>query len=102
MLNENLEFRAFEIFKSHNFTQDEAEALIVYIREAKSEGLATDKRLSEVELKLTKEIREVELKIKDLEIKMEANSNNIIKWMVGLILGQTGLIFAILKLVDKI
>lgn len=105
----NLEFKALEIFKSHQFTADDAEALIEYIREAKSDTLATKKDLYDLEFSMRKDsdsikahMVNVELKIKDLEPKIEQTSNNNTKWFVGIILGQTGLIFSLLKLFDKI
>ena len=98
----NLEFRALEIFKSHQFTADDAEALIEYIREAKSDTLATKKDIENVRL----EIRDTELslikEIKSLEVKIEQSSSNNIKWFVGVILAQTGLIFTLLKIFEKI
>ena len=97
-----MEFRALEIFKSHQFTADDAEALIEYIREAKSDTLATKKDIENVRL----EIRDTELslikEIKSLEVKIEQSSNNNIKWFVGVILAQTGLIFTLLKIFEKI
>ena len=98
----NLEFRALEIFKSQQFTTDDAEALIGYSREAKSDTLATKKDLTDVQILLTKEIRDVELKIKDMEVKILQSSNNTTRWVVGLILGQTGLISGLLKIFEKI
>lgn len=105
----NLEFRALEIFKSHHFTVEDAEALIEYIREAKSDVLSTKKDLADSNLNIIKEVRlldkeikQIELKIKDLEVKIESTSNTNIKWFVATILAQTGLIFTLLKLFDKI
>lgn len=98
----NLKIRALEIFKSHQFTTEDAEALIEYIREAKSDTLATKKDLADSNLSLMKEIKEIELKIKDLEVKIESTSNNNIKWFIATILAQTGLIFSLLKLFDKL
>ncbi len=63
-------------------------------------------KINEVELKLTKEINEVELKltkeIKEVELRLTKEIKDskfeIIKWFIGSLIAQAGLIVAILKL----
>ena len=42
----SLQFQAFEIFKKHSFSAEEAEAVIEYMKEAKSDSLAQKKDLA--------------------------------------------------------
>lgn len=48
------------------------------------------------ELATKRDVRELERK---LEVKIETAKNEILKWVVGLMLAQTGLIIAAIKLI---
>jgi hypothetical protein len=81
------------------FTEAQAEAQTDLIKDLLEDRLVTkqylDVKLAEVELKLA----ELELKIK-AEIKISASENKaeILKWMVGFLLAQAGIIAALVKL----
>lgn len=102
----NLEFRAFEILKRHSFTQEDVEAFLDFVREAKTDVIATKKDLTDLEIKLDKQSNALVLEVTNLisELKSDIRQGQLdnVKWMVGMILGQTGLIFALLKMFDKI
>lgn len=79
----------FNIF-SKTYSKEEAQAIVKDIEEIsdiKSKELATRGDLREVELKLTKEIEAVRLKIE------EAKSSTI-KWVAGLLAAQAAAIIA--------
>ena len=61
-----------------------------------------DTKLSEVELKLTKEIESVKLEVEKVRSEIEKAKSSTIKWVVGWIIGlftaYTGAIFTLLKL----
>lgn len=58
--------------------------------------------IRETELKLTKEIELTRGQIKEVELKLtkeiEQVRSSLIKWMVGLLMAQTGLIFTMFSL----
>lgn len=101
-----LEFKAYDILQKYNFSKEDAESLIEYMKEASKEEVATKKDISEVKM-------EMGLLRKDMAVDMEkiraefkiANSEtkaSMIQWMCGLMIGQIALIFSIFKLFDKL
>jgi hypothetical protein len=70
--------------KSGDFTEKQAEALSFAFKKAQESNLD--------ELATKGDIKEIELKIAESKVE-------IIKWVVGLMLAQTGLIIAVIKLV---
>lgn len=59
--------------------------------EARIRGV--EARIKEVEAR----IKEVEASIKQVEAKIGQSEGNIIKWVIGMMIAQTGLMFGLLK-----
>ena len=113
----NSSIRLYNILLGKNFTKEEAETVVSEIEDVvdrKFENtrntLATKMDLHEAVLDLKRDISSVKDSVKwDISsvkdnVKGDIASvkdgiNKVIIWVVGLILGQTGLIFLILKLV---
>lgn len=77
-------------FKSAGFSDQQAEEVVAALRDVR------DARMEEMATK--KDIKGLEVDIKDLEVKIAEAKTETIKWMVGLLLAQTGLIITSLKL----
>ena len=86
----NLEFRALEIFKSHQFTADDAEALIEHIRNTKSVEICNVEKSRNYDININ-------LSIKRVEIKLLQTSNSFRRWSFVILLFQTFVILALLK-----
>ncbi|MBU6339528.1 MAG: hypothetical protein KGQ36_06140 [Rickettsiales bacterium] len=43
------------------------------------------------------DIKEIELDIKELELKIEQTKSDLIKWVAGLMIANTGLLFTLIK-----
>jgi RNA-splicing ligase RtcB len=65
------------------------------IKEVERKIKEVEKEIKEVELRLQKEIKETELK---LELKIVQAKTEILKWVAGFLLAQTGVIAALVKL----
>lgn len=90
-----LEFKAYDILQKYNFSKEDAEALIEYMKEASREEIATKKDINKIESELDK-VRS-EIKVSTAESK-----TFLMQWTTGLMLGQIAIIFSLLKLFDKI
>ena len=102
----NSSIRLYNILLGKNFTKEEAEIVVSEIEDVvdrKFENvrntLATKMDLHEAVLDLKRDISSVKDDVKGDIASVKDSINKVILWMVGLILGQTGLIFLILKLV---
>ncbi|MBY0424146.1 MAG: cytochrome P450 [Cytophagales bacterium] len=98
----SLEFKAYDILQKYNFSKEDAEALIEYMKEASKEEVATKKDIESLKndiafLKHDAEILRSEFKIANSDTK-----SSMIQWMAGLMIGQIALIFSIFKLFDKL
>lgn len=60
------------------------------------ERLATKVELAQLDVNLRKEIKESEMR---LELKIETIKADLFKWIIPLMLGQAGIIVALLKLI---
>lgn len=97
----SLQFQAFEIFKKHSFTAEEAELVIEYMKEAKSESIAQKKDLEK--LATTDALNRVKSDLQlELSAKIKESEINMIKWVAGMFLAQIGLLVAVLKLMEKL
>ncbi len=102
----SLEFKAYDILQKYSFTKEDADAFLDYIKTASKDEVATKRDIDEV----NKRIEKLEMKVDALEenliLKIEAmaykTQSVMAMWMVGALLGQTGLIFGLLKLFEKI
>ncbi len=98
----SLEFKAYDILQKYNFSKEDAEALIEYMKEASKEEVATKKDIEELKkdigfLKNDSEKLRAEFKIANADTK-----SSMIQWIAGLMIGQIALIFSIFKLFDKL
>lgn len=89
----------YNILLSKNFSKEEAETVINEIEATVDRNfnknnrvLSTKSDLNTLEMSLSEKIHKSTLSLKD-------DINRMIVWVIGLILGQTGLIFLILQLV---
>ena len=91
----NRSLKLYNILLDKNFTKEEAETVISEIEDA------VDRKFENVKNTLaTKEdLHRAVLGLKGDISSLKDSINKIIIWMIGLILGQTGLIFLILQLV---
>ena len=66
-------------------------------------NLATKLQLADTEARLEAKIVEVRAEIADtaarLEVKIEATKADLLKWMIGLLVAQTGLIISVVKFI---
>lgn len=67
-----------------NFTRDQAKILTEEIRNILDDNVATKQDLLEVK--------------RDLQVQIEQSKNELLKWMIGLLLAQTGVVAALVKL----
>lgn len=84
----NRSIRLYNILLEKNFTPEEAETVVSEVENTVHRKFET----VETTLASKDDLHKLTLSIKD-------DMNKLILWMVGLILGQTGLIFLILQLV---
>ncbi|MBY0427476.1 MAG: hypothetical protein K2Q22_17705 [Cytophagales bacterium] len=109
----SLQFQAFEIFKKHSFTTEEAELVIEYMKEAKSDSLAQKRDLEKLATiesvnKVKSDLEKLAttdslIKVKsELEVKIKESEINMIKWVAGMFLAQIGLLLAFLRIMEKI
>ncbi|HIJ84499.1 MAG: DUF1640 protein [Magnetococcales bacterium] len=91
--------------KAVGFTEEQAEVqskTLSSIFKTNLDELATRRDLKELELATKRDIKELELTtkrdIKELEAKIAEAKAETIKWMIGLLLAQTGVIITIFKL----
>ncbi len=90
---------------SETFGKDRAHLAIKdiedYLSDHKRE-LATKHDLTETELRLTREIEQIWGEMKGVELRLtkeiEQAKSSTIKWVVGLLMAQTGLIFTMITL----
>jgi phenylalanyl-tRNA synthetase alpha subunit len=104
----------FGIMTNKDLSEDERSKIIAdMMSEFKNtypqlQDTATRQELSETELRLTKEIKEIDanlrkeiesvrLEIKDLDVKLEQNKTDILKWMFGMFVTFSGLFLAAAK-----
>jgi hypothetical protein len=82
--------------------EEQTQLLSETLRDVIESSLATKQDIKEIELKLQKEIKEVEKEIKETELRLELKiaqaKNEILKWVAGFLLAQTGVIAALVKL----
>jgi hypothetical protein len=76
--------RVYEIFKELGLEEKKAEEVVELLTETAREGLATKEDIYRLELKIEKEITNLKI--------------DMIKWMVGLLLGQTALTLTVIRL----
>lgn len=87
---------------AQGFTEAQAEGVVHAIQEidlshlsTKADMLLLERKIEQSETKLERRIEQVEAK---LENKIESVKAELFKWMVPLMLGQAGLIAALVKL----
>ena len=103
--------------KAAGFTEAQAEIQANWLKVLVENDLATKQDVHELELKLNARIEMVktELKhdieitkaelqrdIKALDAKIEASKVELLKWLIGLMIAQTGVIIAIVKLLPNV
>ncbi|OGW05043.1 MAG: hypothetical protein A2Z59_01325 [Nitrospinae bacterium RIFCSPLOWO2_02_39_17] len=76
--------RVYEIFKELGLEEKKAEEVVELLTETAREGLATKEDIYRLELKIEKETANLKI--------------DMIKWMVGLLLGQTALTLTVIRL----
>ena len=74
----------YEIFKELGLEEKKAEEVVELLTETAREGLATKEDIYRLELKIEKETANLKI--------------DMIKWMVGLLLGQTALTLTVIRL----
>ena len=84
--------KLYNVLLDRNFSKEEAETVV-----SELENLVDRKFETSKDTLATKE--DLHKAISDLKRDMSDNTNKVIIWVVGLIFGQTGLIFLILQLV---
>ena len=84
--------KLYNVLLDRNFSKEEAETVV-----SELENLVDRKFEISKDTLATKE--DLHKAISDLKRDMSDNTNKVIIWVVGLIFGQTGLIFLILQLV---
>ena len=84
--------KLYNVLLDRNFSKEEAETVV-----SELENLVGRKFETSKDTLATKE--DLHKAISDLKRDMSDNTNKVIIWVVGLIFGQTGLIFLILQLV---
>ncbi|MBF0134375.1 MAG: DUF1640 domain-containing protein [Magnetococcales bacterium] len=91
--------------KAVGFTEEQAEVqskTLSSIFKTNLDELATRRDLKELELATKRDIKELESAtkqgLKELEVKIAEAKAETIKWMVGLLLAQTGLILTFFRL----
>lgn len=75
-----------------------AESELASKQNLKETELVLRNELKETELKLQKEIEEVRKEIRELEIRLNDKINAQLKWIAGFLVGQTALLFTLIKL----
>ncbi len=76
--------RVYEIFKELGLKEEKAEEVVDLLTEASKEGLATKEDILRLENRLEREITNLKV--------------DMLKWAMGLLLGQTALILTIMRL----
>ncbi|MDD3581072.1 MAG: DUF1640 domain-containing protein [Desulfobacca sp.] len=82
--------KAFEDLKAADLSDMQAKAILTVVKEAYETGLE--------KLATKSDLKDLEIKISNLEAKIEQVKFDLLKWFIPLLLGQAALILALLKL----
>ncbi|OPX20741.1 MAG: hypothetical protein BZ151_02395 [Desulfobacca sp. 4484_104] len=85
--------KAFEDLKAAELTDIQAKAILTVVKEAYETGLE--------KLATKSDLKDLEIKISNLEAKIEQVKFDLLKWFIPLLLGQAALILALLKLLKS-
>ncbi|MCB1177178.1 MAG: hypothetical protein KDK36_06315 [Leptospiraceae bacterium] len=73
-------------------------------KEMKDMDARLTKEMKDMDARLTKEIKEVDFRIKELEVKLTqlilSSKSDSLKWVIGAMFINTGLIVSLLKILD--
>ncbi|MDX2191133.1 MAG: hypothetical protein SFY32_14830 [Bacteroidota bacterium] len=97
-----LEFKAYDILQKYNFSKEDAEALIEYMKEASKEEVATKKDVEQIYKRFDSIDHEFNMIRAEIKISINETKSSIIQWICGLLIGQMAVIFSILKLTGAI
>lgn len=78
--------------------QKEADAIATQMARFAESELASKQNLKETELILRKEIEELKLDIRQVELRISDKMNAHLKWVIGFLVGQAAVIVTLIKL----
>jgi hypothetical protein len=81
--------RAFEELKASDLTEAQAKAIVSVVKIAQETGLEN--------LATKEDIRQLEVKMAQIEIKIAQVKSDLLKWFIGLLVGQAAFFLAILR-----
>ena len=87
--------KLYPILKHMGLDDLKANEFVEIIDQSRKEGLATREDIKDLEIRFREDIKDLEIRfkedIKDLEIRL-------VKWIIGLMIAQTSITIALLKL----
>jgi len=105
--------KLYPILKKTGLTDHDIQEFIEIIEDSVLKGLTTKEDLKDTEIRIKEDIANVEVKLKQDIANVEVNLKNteirlnqklhdtevrLIKWVIGLLIAQTSIIIAIIKL----
>lgn len=92
----------YPILKKTGLDDSDVQRFIGIIEGSVLRGLATKEDLKDTEIRLKEELNNTEIRLKEdianVEINLKNTEIRLIKWVIGLLIAQTSIIVAVVKL----
>src|SRR5436190_1867067 len=85
-------YRAMQTLQSHGYTKDQAEGMIEMMSQADLNHVATREDIHEMRAEISNVRSELRIEISDVFLKIESSKNEMLRWMIPLILGLYSLL----------